>query len=533
MSASEDFTDPAEQARLVARLQSASACAWPAQSIELLQTHISYVLLAGDYAYKIKKALDLGFLDFRSLASRRRFCDEELRLNRRTAPEIYIDVVDITGTVDDPRIGGTGTPLEHAVRMHRFASDATLDKLRGSITPGVIDALADAMVEFHRSIAIARPGDGYGTPELVARPARDNIVQMHSLVRSPQDRAVLEEHGLWLERRIDALREAFQSRLDRGCVRECHGDLHLGNIAWIDNRPLFFDCIEFDPRLRWIDVINELAFLAMDLQSIGRPAFAWRLINRYLEATGDYDGVAVLRYYLAYRAMVRAKVGFIQASQPTGSGAAESARAHLRLAAGYAADAAPALVLTHGLSGSGKSTFAQELCELGGAIRLRSDVERKRMYGLAAEVHRGDAIADGLYASEATRATYRRLCELARIGLRAGHRVIVDAACLARWQRDLLRGVADECGAACAILDLAADRETLRERIARRHADGSDASDADLAVLEHQLRTHEHLDEDEQCLTLTWDATQPVDADAIATLWRNLSALVERRTRLE
>ncbi|MBK6974394.1 MAG: AAA family ATPase [Sterolibacteriaceae bacterium] len=526
------------QERLVRGLRGAGAYPHAVGRVELIETHISYVLLAGEYAYKIKKAVDLGFLDFRSLQSRLFYCNEELRLNRRTAPDLYLRVVPIGGSVERPLVGGDSRAIEHALVMRRFEQAARLDCMLANerLTAVIIDELAARIVDFHRSIATARPEQGFGTLPTIAEPARQNIVQLMPLLERDDDRAALAEYGDWLEAQHDSLRDLFERRLDAGFVRECHGDLHLANIVLIDGRVVLFDCIEFNEQFRWIDVFNEVAFLAMDLRSRGKPGWSWRLIDRYLEATGDFEGLSLLRYYVAYRAMVRAKVDLIRARQLAhGDRAAivdplllEKGHAHLRLALSCCAAARPAVLITHGLSGSGKSRGSLALLERLGAIRLRSDIERKRLHGIAVLEHGGDEPARGLYAADATRATYARLREFAGDIVRAGYTVIVDAAFLQRSQRESMRSLAAELGVPFAIIDFAAPPDCLRSRVARRHARGSDASDADLAVLEHQLSTEEALQADEADLILSLDTGRSPDATLHDATWQPLDEFLAR-----
>ena len=526
------------QERLVVGLRNTGAYPHAVDRVELIETHISYVVLAGEYVYKIKKAVELGFLDFRSLDSRLFYCNEELRLNRRTAPDLYLKVVPIDGTAEHPRVAGAGRAIEYAVMMRRFEQAARLDCMLANqrLTPGIIDELATRIVDFHRSITVARPEQGFGTLQTIAEPARQNIAQLMPLLEREDDRAALTAYGDWLEAQHDRLGDLFARRLDAGFVRECHGDLHLANIVLIDARVVLFDCIEFNEQFRWIDVFNEVSFLAMDLRSRGKPDWSWRLIDRYLEATGDFEGLSLLRYYVAYRAMVRAKVDLIRARQLTrGDRAAvidpvllEKGHAHLQLALSCCAPARPSILITHGPSGSGKTSGSLALLERLGAIRLRSDIERKRLHGVPILAHGGDQPGRGLYAADATHATYARLRELARDIVHSGYPAIVDAAFLQRWQRESFRSLAADLGVPFAIIDFSAPPGCLRARVASRHASGSDASDADLAVLEHQLATHEPLQSDEADFILDLDARRSPDSLRHDATWRPLDQFLGR-----
>jgi len=510
----------------------------PVEKVELVETHISWVLLTGEYAYKIKKPVNLGFLDFSTLALRQQDCIEELRLNRRLAADYYLEVVAITGSRGAPRVKGTGQPLEYAVKMRQFPVDTTLDKLaeRGELGNQQIDALAARLAHFHLAECARAAADSpWGEPELIAKPVAENFALLAMRLTDPAERQLLAKLQGWCAAEHLRLAPLMRERKQNGWVRECHGDLHLANLAWVDGRLVIFDCLEFSPALRWIDVISEVAFCYMDMlqkpthfrlslrpphadveeaivpfplggESVSEGAIrmgahsnlASRFLNAWLEATGDYRGVALLRYYAVYRALVRAKVAALRAGQGEDASRAEVTGC-LQLAEQIAVFTTPQLLITHGLSGSGKTTRSQQWLEQYGLIRLRSDVERKRLAGLEACARGGDSL--GLYSEAFGLRTYQHLAELAEGLLRAGLSVIVDAAFLMRWERDLFRDLAQRLGAGFGILDIQADLATLRERVSRRQATGSDASDAGLRVLEQQLATARPLDEDEIVVT--------------------------------
>ena len=341
-----------EQRTLVRTLLDPACYPHPVASVTLIETHISYVLLTGRFAYKIKKAVDFGFLDFSTLEKRRLFCAEELRLNRRLAPQLYLAVVPIGGSVRAPRIGDATdqrapsepiAPIEYAVKMVEFPQSALFDQrlARGDLGARQIDALADVVAAFHAQAASASPTGEFGAPALIWRMAADNFRQLPSVPGDDGDAARRAALAAWSREEYARLAAVFAERRRAGLVRECHGDLHLGNIALIDDRPGVFDCIEFDAQLRWIDVISEVAFLCMDLAERGRADFANRLINRYLEASGDYAGLRCLPFYLVYRALVRAKVASLRAAQEASEAAA---RHQLKIRAQYLAFAERAIL---------------------------------------------------------------------------------------------------------------------------------------------------------------------------------------------
>lgn len=490
--------------RLIAALSEPNRYPHPVQRVDRMETHISWILLTGDYAYKIKKPVNLGFLDFRSLESRRFYCCEELRLNRRTAPQLYLDVIPIAGSESKPVLGGAGPAIEFAVKMRQFPQQALLDRMAksGTLTPKQVDSLARVVAEFHCTIERAATKLRFGSPQLVLAPAIQNFDQMQELAQATPQRELLRQLRAWTEREHTALYALFDARKRGGFIRECHGDLHLGNIALLDDVPTPFDCIEFNEEFRWIDVMNEVAFLTMDLIDHQLRTLAFRFLNRYLEATGDYAGMRVLRYYLVYRALVRAKVSCIRAHQPhvegqEKSGALRKYQSRLQLAESLSAHSPRALIIMHGLSGSGKTTIAQSLLESLGAVRLRSDVERKRLHGLAPQARTDSSLAAGIYTPDETERTYNHLAELARQVIAADYPVIVDAAFLVRQQRELFRRLAREMEVPFVILSCTAPQAVLRDRIVRREREAKDASEAGLAVLEQQLATQEALGTDE------------------------------------
>lgn len=512
------------QDSLIRSLRNPAAYPHEADGFQLIETHISWVFLCGPYAYKIKKAINLGFLDFSTLEKRQFYCAEELRLNGRLAPELYLAVVPITGSPQQPRLGGSGEAIEYAVKMRRFPQEALLSHRvrRGLLTTTHIDQIILQVADFHQSIPAASPGTRYGDADQVAAPVNENLVQIRERTQNPRHIEMLDHMSAWAEQEHLARREWFRKRKELGFIRECHGDMHLGNMAIVDGRLVIFDGIEFNPDLYWIDVMSEAAFLCMDLEDDKRGDFAIRFLNGYLELTGDYEGLRVLRYYLAYRAMVRAKVAGIRVHQaaeqdPQSSEALEFER-YLQLALGYTRAQRPVLFITHGLSGSGKSTLSSPLSERLGAIRIRSDRERQRLFGTGRTKGEASTVDQGVYSSDATHRTYARLAELATAVLESGHSVIIDATFLRRQQRDHFKQLAHRLGAPMRILFFHADADVLRQRIRGRERAGSDISEADVNVLEHQLTGYAGLDGDEQGYTVTIDTESVAGTPAILAL---------------
>jgi aminoglycoside phosphotransferase family enzyme/predicted kinase len=493
----------AQQQRMVDAL--AASLARRGDAPRCVETHISHVLLHGGHAYKIKKALATSFLDQSTLARRRAACAEELRLNRRLAAHLYLDIVPITGTIDAPVQGGEGPLLDVAVRMLAFDESGLWDRLAaaGTLHAGDIDELAARLARFHADAAAAAPDGRFGRPEQARAALGSSLRDLLAALpeADTDDRALASRLQAWESDIGPRLAPVMARRLAAGRVREGHGDLHLGNVARTQAGCLVFDCIEFADDFRWLDVISEVAFLAMDLHAHGLPALAHRFVDAYLQHAGDYDGVRVLDYYLVHRALVRAKVALIRAGQTTGA-ARQQARAcahrYLALAGRMAQPRPRALLITHGLSGSGKTTLTQGLLEAAGAVRIRADVERKRLAGLGPLERSGATPGSALYGPAMTEATYARLLDAATAVLDGGWTAIADATFLRRADRQAAADRAAALGVPFWVLHFEAPARTLQERLLQRTAAGRDASDADAAVLALQRQAQEPLADDER-----------------------------------
>jgi len=491
---------PQDQVTLIGALQDPASFDHPVGDIRLIETHISWVILTGEFAYKIKKAVNFGFLDFSTLEKRRFYCEEEVRLNRRFAPGLYLDVVAVRGSVGHPSLHGEGRPVEYAVRMRQFSQQALLSAMasRHGVTPEHIDEIAGLVAAMHARAAVAGVGAPYGQPRDIHHWVMENFVHIRTAPMDSNRRQQLDQLERWCQREFQLRESVIQSRKSDGFVRECHGDLHLGNLALIDGRITPFDCIEFNPHLRWIDVMSETAFLVMDLQDRGYPELAFRFLNALLQQTGDYAGVRMLRYYLVYRALVRAKVAALRLDQAAKSAETEDAiwaeyESYVQLATSYAGSVTPALIITHGVSGTGKSWVASRLAARMGAIQVRSDVERKRLFGYRMDAKTGSGVQAGIYTAEAGLQTYARLAGLARWLIDGGYTAIVDAAFLKHNERERFRLLAGQLGVPFVLLNFSADEETLRKRIHERQTSGRDPSEAGIDVLESQFRSLEPL----------------------------------------
>lgn len=503
-------TDPAAAAERVAalrrRLQARHG------EVPLIETHISWVLLAGDHAYKLKKPVRFGFLDFSTPALRQRFCAEEVRLNRRLAPALYLGVVPVRAGRGGPSLHGRGPVVDYAVKMNRMAPHALASErlALGRLTAQDLARFGTRLAAFHAQAAVASVDSGYGSPARI----RDDALQAVERLAALAEPAACARLRAWFEAQAQRLWPRWQARLAAGRVREGHGDLHLDNVVLQGEEVTAFDCIEFDPALRWIDVVNDAGFLLMDLLAHGRGDLGFAFLDAWLEAGGDHDGLDLLRFYLVYRAVVRALVTTLRGGPAPG---APDAAAYLALAERLTAPPPPALLITHGLPASGKTRLTDALLQRAGAVRLRSDVERKRLAGLAPLAdsrQRGD-----LYTAAATDATYSHLATLARQALAAGWPVIVDAAFLRRDQREAFRALAATMGLRSAILDCQAPMAVLRQRVRERLARGDDASEADESVLDLLAARQEPLADDERAHTIAVRTDQAVDEDALLSGW--------------
>jgi aminoglycoside phosphotransferase family enzyme/predicted kinase len=470
---------------LIADLAETAAYPHPVGTVTLIQTHISWVFLAGDFAYKIKKPVDFGFLDFSTLAKRKALCEAEVQLNRRFAPELYLGVVPITRADGKAQVGGNGTPVEWAVQMLRFPQQAQLDRRLelGQLTAADLATFAAQLADVHGRLPRAAPESQFGSSSAVLQPVVENFEQIATTAIRDRCADVLARLEAWSHDEHALLAAQFDARKRTGYVRECHGDLHLSNLVQLDDRIAAFDCIEFNPGLRWIDVISDLAFLLMDLEIRARADLATTLLDRYLERTGDYTGARLLQYYRVYRSLVRAKVAALQHAGNGGDPDVLTHRfdEHVRYAAQSAFSTKPVLYLTCGLSGSGKSWLSERLVPLLPAIRIRSDVERKRLL-------------DGTtphYTAAAIGRVYEHLAAGAASVLAGGTSVIVDATFIAAAERNRFAELAERLALPWQIVYTTAARTVLESRVNERGARGDDPSDADLAVLARQLETFE------------------------------------------
>lgn len=475
-------------------LKNSATYSHPVEKIQVAETHISWVALTGEWAYKLKKPVDFRFVDFTTLELRHAACCDEIRLNKRTAPDLYDAVVPLTSDPDGYRFGGTGEVVENAVRMRQFAQEELFDQRlsRGTLSEDAIDVLAHEVASLHLQAAVAPVDSPFGDPVGIHDVVQACLDVLAKTSLSEELQLRLSSLNSWTNQEFGRLKEVLIKRKEQGYVRECHGDLHLGNLVMFRGKPTLFDCLEFNPELRWIDIVCDVAFLVMDLIDRKAEPFAWRVLNEWLQQTGDYSGLRILKYYQTYRALVRAKVAALRLQQPDLSESeirkqSELLQSYLNLAEQMTRPNQPSIVLMHGVSGSGKSFVARKLASFLGAIQIRSDVERKRLSGCWPAALNLTVPNSELYSQQATDQTYHRLQELTREILGYGYPVIVDAAFLSQSDRQSFVSLAEELRVSVRIVHCTAPNEVLKSRILRRLSQGHDPSDANLQVLEKQL----------------------------------------------
>jgi aminoglycoside phosphotransferase family enzyme/predicted kinase len=492
----------------------------PVTRVDLLETHISWLILTDTIVYKIKKPITLDFLDFGDPEKRKFFCHEEIRLNKPWAPTLYLDVVTITLDDGQPRFSGDGEVIDYAVRMRRFRAEMRLDKQleAGLLTIGDMRELATAIATRHSGAMAVPTGQRKRVIALTAEFMRDNFVALEGFV----DSATLASLKEWTDRELRNRESLLARRFDDGFVRDCHGDLHLANLVRLANGIATFDCIEFNPDFRQIDVMCDIAFLVMDLVEKKRHDLAAHFLNRYLEATGDYGGVTVMSLFFVYRCLVRAKVAAIR-SQARKDAAAreddmEEVRSYCDMAMRQSAARVPALVIMHGLSGSGKTFVSGQLMAALPAIRVRSDIERKRIFNIEENASSESPVGQGIYTRDANDAVYERLYAIAKVALASGHNVILDAAFLLQAERAAALRVAHAFGCPAVIVDVTATEQVLRDRIRERERTKKDASEAGFEVLNHQLATMEKLTHVERSVSVMCDNSRSIDVHAVVDL---------------
>jgi aminoglycoside phosphotransferase family enzyme/predicted kinase len=486
---------------------------------KVIETHISYVLLDGYHAYKIKKPVDLGFVNFTSLEKRKFYCGEEIRLNKRLAADLYIGVITITGPAKKPEINGKGRILEYAVKMKQFPRESELSRLIDSSTDLTepFHQFCIKLAAFHTVVEVADQKSGFSNGESISSRNIQNFKSIDMDLLTPEETEALTHLKQWTLTSLQNNNDIFNKRIEGGRIRECHGDLHLGNLVYIDTEIIAFDCLEFNEQLRWIDVASELAFLVMDLFARNKPDLARRCLDWYLEESGDYDLVPLFQHYLVYRAMVRAKVCFLTRRPGESLENRKQFQHYLELANRFSSPKnKPKLIITHGFSGSGKTWITDQIIAQSDCIRLRSDIIRKQLHGIGIRDSSQSKTKNNIYSKNADARTYIYLEKTARKILSAGYPVIVDATFLSKQNRHTFKSLAESMNVDFNILDLQADPEVLNKRIRKRQKLGKDASEAGIAVLKKQLASADPLDQFERQNSIVLNSGKdPIDISFI------------------
>lgn len=486
------------------------------EPIQLIQTHVSYVLLTGDYAYKLKKPVDFGFLDFSTLEKRQHFCAEELRLNQRGAPDLYLEVVPLTQTDAEFHLDGPGQVVEYAVKMRQFPQESLLTSLfeQGKLSQELLQELAKVIAEFHAKAHVDDYIRTFGEVSQIRAAFDENYEQTEKYIGGPQTQAQFDQTKDYTDRFFVEKQALFASRVQQDWLRECHGDLHLRNICLWQDHLLLFDCIEFNEPFRFVDVMFDIAYVVMDLDARQRSDLSSLFLSVYVEHTGDWEGLQVLPIYISRQSYVRAKVTSFLLDDPgvpkeKQDEAQETAALYYQLAWQYAQPKQGKLLLMSGLSGSGKTTTARHLVSRLGAIHIRSDAVRKHLGGVPLQERGGAA----LYTPEMTQKTYNRLLKLGITLASQGYTVILDA----KYDRQQLRldaiAQAQAYQIPLQIIQCYAPLEVLHTRLQKRTGDIADAT-PDILVQQHL----EPFTEAEQPYAKTIDTTQDLN-DQLQGAW--------------
>ncbi len=473
------------------------------QSVELVQTHISCVFIAGDYVYKVKKPVNFGFLDFTTLEKRKFYCEEELRLNKRLAASIYLDVVPIVRN-DHGQLspGGAGQVVDYAVRMKKLPLDKMLKILlaQGRAEAKVMDAVAEKIARFHREAETGGAIDAMGSIKTIRHNTDENFAQTEKYIDVTIPACQYTFMKEYVGKFLDVNKDLLEKRITEHKIRDCHGDLHLEHIC-IADEIIVFDCIEFNERFRCSDVAAEVAFLTMDLDYNGYPDQAMAFENAYLKYSGDTDMHALLNFYRCYYAYVRGKVTSFRLDQKElpdseRDNIQKTASRYFDLAYTYAARLEkPVLILTAGLIGSGKSFQARSLARRLGAEVIRTDVLRKELLQIAPTEKHYESFGEGIYSGDISRRTYEKAVELASALLEQGRPVIIDASFKSRSDRAITIKLAQQAGVPLYVIECTCPDNVVKVRLEKRMQDKDNPSDGRWEILQEQKKQYEEIRE--------------------------------------
>lgn len=469
-------------------------------AVELIQTHVSWLFLTDTHVFKLKKPVNFGFLNFSTLDLRRFYCQEELRLNRRLCPDIYEQVVELHETGKGAAFVGDGNVIDYAVMMKRLPPDRMLDRLvdDGAISVDDIRTVVLRICTFHTEAATSPYISGFGSREQIEFNWQENFEQTREFNNSTLPTPVCRNIRGYIEAFIESHRTLFVERAENGFIRECDGDIHLGNICLMDSAAYIFDCIEFNERFRFSDTTADIAFLLMDLDFHRRPDLSEAALRIYISASGDSGCAKLIVFYKIYRAFVRGKVDSLlllddNLSEGTRGAAEKRAIRYFRLAQGYCLRTLlpPTLFIMCGTMGSGKSTLAEQLGFELGLATFNSDTVRKQMAGISPETAVNIPYGEGLYSHEMSVVTYRQLEKLAGTELAGGSSVVVDAGFRTVTERAGWAQCAAAHHALFVIVYVQCDPDEQRRRLRQRSSRGGSVSDGRVELLEQQQQTFE------------------------------------------
>ena len=446
--------------------------------IELVQTQMSFVFLTDEFVYKVKKAVDLGYLDYTTLDKRQFYCQKEVELNRRLCPETYLGVVPITRDKGSIRIGGRGEAIEYAVKMRRLPQVAMMNILLADnrVSVEMITRVAQKLAAFHKNTETSAEISAFGEIKAVTRNTDENFDQTEKYIGRTISKDSYRHIKDYTDSFVGKNAPLFNKRVKEGRIRDCHGDLHAAHICFSDGICIY-DCIEFSDRFRYCDVASEMAFLAMDLDHYGRADLSRTLVNAYVAESGDKELLKLLGFYKGYRAYVRGKVESFKLDDPYIAPAEkkrtlEIAASYFDLARAYTRSR-PTLFITVGLVGTGKTTLAQALSKRLGLAVIASDVTRKQLAGVPLNEHRFEGFDSGIYSAELSRKTYEKMFSEAKHPLSDGGSVILDASFIKAEERLKAKRLAEDAGADFFIIECRLDEADIKKRLARRLKQGS------------------------------------------------------------
>jgi len=503
---------------LITSLQNSKLYDHAIESFSTLETHCSWVILTGDYAYKIKKPVNFGFLDYSDLQKRKYYCEEEVKRNQALAKQIYLEVVPIYGSSETPNFTGDGDIIEYAVKMVEFSQAGLLSQLqkKQQLTGTIIDKLANSLANFHLQATKVPLTSEIGSSEHAQQQTRDNFTQTLPLLEDQTDKQELQQLCDDVEELYKKIKPIIDQRKTDGFVRQCHGDVHLNNITLIDDEPIIFDCIDFNNDFCWTDTMADLGFITMDLDEFGEYELSWQLLNQYLQVSGDYAGLQVLPYFQAYRAMVRAKVAMFTLINTNSE--ADRAQQYQRykgciaLTKKYLQTRPLKILITCGVSASGKSTLAEKLSINLNLITITSDRERKRQANIDLQTNCQAPVLQGLYHPQQTEKTYHSLLEISEKVIAAGYPVIIDAAFIYKKQRQAFTMLAARLNIPFTIIYCHAPEAQLRKWLKQRETNVSEATQD---VLTMQLQSFESPLVNEATQTIEICATKPISLDSL------------------